>query len=292
MSLSNYLSRVLARCKNDEDLNKSEFTRYNIVSDMLKTVVIRIDFAKVHGFDDFVSSNKQFLLSYFEHYQRISTQMNNMVQRNPCNNWVPVEDNTKSEFHRFYSKDCEDCPDVSLDITDTAFILVIKVNKFYTGSTFYSGIMTDICKQALKYNADIKVSRIGVRKFDEIEVGMDEPTNKYFSNTLSLISGVLDPAGGVCYRSQFEARLINNIHYNCNQTLQVSNDRSKYRVRFDMDAYSDRASTLTEALKKRPQKKVDDDPFFVLLDKTIQDPMFDIYRSWMSYEYLRKHKHE
>lgn len=265
--------------------DKSVFNRENIVSDMLKRVIIRVDFSRVLNFDSFVEvAWKNGLFASFSDYEK--REGNGRACINDNHSSSPIEEKVDTTIHHFYGQLCETCPSVSLDITDNAFVLVVEVNEYYDGSRSYSNFISDLCYQAYQHDNMIRIRRIGVRKFDEKEVAIKTNRLKFFSPNLHILDGILPQTDGNTTRARemAEVAIYNGIQNNFHQRVDVSNDGTKCRVRFDMDAFCEDSKRINVALQSG-----DTNAIFSLIYHDIQDHMFEKYKEWVSFEYLRNH---
>ena len=128
----------------------SEYTRDNIYSEMLKTVIIRFDFSGSTSIRRFVDAIKQesFVKDSFEQMRPINqSQYNIRVETKMMEDGsLPVTEHQNNIIYHFFDCKIDDGLDVVLDIAVDFVCLTIDCRKGYKGSRKYTDLMVKLMR--------------------------------------------------------------------------------------------------------------------------------------------------
>lgn len=256
-----------------------QYTRDNILSQMLKTAIIRIDFAGLTNVRSFVNRIKtnEIVQKAFGKMAMIPKQ-NMSISFKPKDieeGQLPFTETQKSVLYRFHDCKMGGDSDVTLDIEPESITLAVDCQKKYEGSREYSDFMGWIIGELLGFDQYVTITRLGVRKIDVQVLNADEPIEKYFnerfvvakswksspSKTKSILTELLD-IDGICF--------------NVTQYIDRTTD-GRERLIYDVDSYLN-GDTLEKVLELGNPSE--------LLYHDMQDRMFDMFVSVASVDYL------
>lgn len=261
----------------------SEYTRDNIYSEMLKTVIIRFDFSGATSIRRFVDAIKQeaFVRDSFGQMRPINQSQYNIrvVPKEIEDGSLPVTERQNNIIYHFYDCMIDDGLNVVLDIAVNSVCLTIDCRKGYKGSRKYTDLMVKLMIKLKQVDPYISIQRIGVRKIDAQIVPHGDKISQYFNeNYLAAVSWYASKKDSVNFVELFH---LGKVNFNVVQHIDriTSNED---RVIFDVDAFIMNGEINSLMSDEAHLNK--------FLNEDVQDRMFDIFVSVASRDYLAKCK--
>lgn len=267
---------------NDLDIIMKPYTRDNIYSEMLKTVVIRLDFVGATKIRDFVDKIKQteLLNSAFNSMvampkQRLSVSFR---PKDLEDGGLPLAESQHSTLYRF--KDCklQDVGIATLDIDCESITIVVDCRTDYKGSKKYTDFMSDLMKELFAHDKYITPIRLGVRKIDIQILKEGESMGDYF-NDKYIVASTWNTEPQKRLASLTELSSIDNIDFNIIQRIDRTNN-GNVRLIYDVDSYI-KNGHLAQVIANEEIKNV---------MEIMQNHMFDMFVNVTSVNYLDKCK--
>lgn len=256
-----------------------QYTRENILSQMLKTAIIRIDFTGLTNVRSFVNRIKSSEKIQKAFGKMIMIPKQNMSvsfrPRDIEDGQLPFTETQKSILFRFYECKMGGDSNVTLDIEPESITLAVDCQKKYEGSREYSYFMGWIIDELLAFDQYVTINRLGVRKIDVQVLEVGEPIERYF-NERFIVSQSWKSLPSKTKSILTELLEIDNISFNVTQYIDYTND-GRERLIYDVDSFLN-GDILEKALKSRT--------FSDLLYHDMQDRMFDLFVSVASINYL------
>jgi adenylate kinase len=256
-----------------------QYTRENILSQMLKTAIIRIDFTGLTNVRSFVNRIKSSEKIQKAFGKMIMIPKQNMSvsfrPRDIEDGQLPFTETQKSILFRFYECKMGGDSNVTLDIEPESITLAVDCQKKYEGSREYSYFMGWIIDELLAFDQYVTINRLGVRKIDVQVLEVGEPIERYF-NERFIVSQSWKSLPSKTKSILTELLEIDNINFNVTQYIDYTND-GRERLIYDVDSFLN-GDILEKALKSRT--------FSDLLYYDMQDRMFDLFVSVASINYL------
>lgn len=256
-----------------------QYTRENILSQMLKTAIIRIDFTGLTNVRSFVNRIKSSEKIQKAFRKMIMIPKQNMSvsfrPRDIEDGQLPFTETQKSILFRFYECKMGGDSNVTLDIEPESITLAVDCQKKYEGSREYSYFMGWIIDELLAFDQYVTINRLGVRKIDVQVLEVGEPIERYF-NERFIVSQSWKSLPSKTKSILTELLEIDNISFNVTQYIDYTND-GRERLIYDVDSFLN-GDILEKALKSRT--------FSDLLYHDMQDRMFDLFVSVASINYL------
>lgn len=270
----NYTNSLIKKIKIMEP-----YTRDNILSPMLKTVIIRADFDGLTDLPSFVNrikSNEKMQRSFGK--MVMIPRQNMSVSFKPkdiVDGQLPITENQKSIVYRFYDCKIGNHSKATLDVEPGSITLAVDCQHNYSGSRGYSYFMGVIIEELRAYDQYVKIKRLGVRKIDVQVLSPTETIDKYFNDRYVVAqSWKSSPRKNKSILTDLLE--IDNISFNVVQYIDKTNDE-RVRLIYDVDAFLGGeflSNTLTSG------KTAD------MLYHDMQDQMFKLFISVASNEYL------
>ena len=261
----------------------SEYTRDNIYSEMLKTVIIRFDFSGSTSIRRFVDAIKQesFVKDSFGQMRLINQSQYNIrvVTKEIEDGSLPVTERQNNIIYRFFDCKIDDGLEVVLDVAADFVCLTIDCRKGYKGSRKYTDLIVKLMMTLKQVDQYISIQRIGVRKIDAQIIPPGGCISHYFNeNYLAASSWYASKKDSVNFAEMFHFGTVN---FNVVQHIdRLKSDED--RAIFDVDAYivGGEINSLM----------ADEAHLSTFLNEEVQDRMFDLFVSVASRDYLEKCK--
>lgn len=258
------------------------YTRDNIYSEMLKTVIIRLDFAGATSIRSFVDKIKQssLLESAFESMiamqrQHISV---NFRPKDIEDGELPLTESQHSTLYRF--KDCklQSSGSATLDIDSESITIVIDCRADYKGSKRYTDFMSSLMTELFAHDKYITPVRLGIRKIDVQQLADGEKIGDYFNERFAVAyNWNLAPLKKLSTMTDLLS--IGNIEFNVTQRIDKSKNGND-RLIYDVDSYVENGN-LAAVIGSGEVRDVMEE---------MQNHMFDLFVSITSNSYLEKCK--
>lgn len=255
------------------------YTRENLLSPMLKTVIIRVDFEGLTDELSFVNSIKidKRMQDSFKQIMMIPRHQMNVSFRPKDieDGQLPITENQRSTIYRFYDCMIGNGTKVTLDIESGSVTLAIDCQTNYHGSRDYSNFMTWLIEKLSTHDPYVRFKRLGVRKIDVQVLSPEETIDTYF-NERYIVSQSWSSYPHKTKSILTELIEVNDINFNVTQHIDTVGNGCT-RLIYDIDAY-----ITKDAIKQSLTKG----NIFDVLYHDMQDPMFDLFVSVASENYL------
>lgn len=263
------------------------YTRKNIYSKMLKSVIIRCDYAEITNLKGFVDLIKPLLRPYFgmmlpiEHSQYEFSL--NAKKESLCS--PPIATETRKNFYRFLNYIPSDI-DVKLDVSSEFICIDINCDKIYQGSEIFTDIFCKLVATLRKFDSYALINRIGIRKIDLQTLSDGEKIEDYFNE--NYIVGAKWNDGLYKNLSTMTDLFVDgDVAFNITQRIDRNGPEKRERLIYDVDSYItgeciEQCLPETEASTGEKLK--------VFLNDTMQEKMFKFFLNVVSESYLKKSK--
>ena len=266
---------------------KDQYTRKNIKSDILKLIIMRLDFSGVIKFDDFVEKlrTSEYINRYFKKIKRLKKIPQSCSQEEdyPKNGTLPIYREASSDIYRFVDCKIEETSKAFLDVTKDGIILNILCDGAYSGSERYTRFMVDVVGILLDVNSYISLERVGIRKIDSFEAKNKDDVSAVFDENF-VVKEDLNVIEQFRESTKTSIYCENDVLYNVVQHMSKIND-DQIRVVFDVDSYIVFDDSFED-------KSMSLDQLYELMYVKMQDKMFDFFKDVTSVSYLQRCKHE
>jgi uncharacterized protein (TIGR04255 family) len=273
------------------------YTRKNIYSKMLKSVIIRCDYAEITNLEGFVNAIKPILKPYFQKMLPIEqNQYEFAITKKRDDAYLPpVAKETKKKIYRFGEYRIPDI-DVKLDISSEFICFDINCEKAYQGSDVFTDLFCKLIVKLTNIDFYVYFKRIGIRKIDIQVLENGKKIEDYFNN--KFIVGLNWSSNSKKKMSTMTDIIVENgINFNITQRIDFDPIIKKERLIYDVDSYikSDFinrclsehqiAEKSTGEENQQIEKKLQD-----VLDKEMQEKMFKYFLEVVSQNYLEESK--
>lgn len=263
------------------------YTRKNIYSKMLKSVIIRCDYAEITNLKGFVDIIKPLLRPYFGMMLPIEQSQYefslNAKKESPCS--PPVATETRKNFYRFVNYIPSDI-DVTLDVSSDFICIDIKCDKIYQGSETFTDIFCKLVSSLRRFDSYALINRIGIRKIDLQILGDGEKIEDYFNE--NYIVGVKWNDGLYKNMSTMTDLFADgDVAFNITQRIDRYGPEKRERLIYDIDSY------ITRECIERCLPEIEEstgEKLKVFLNDTMQEKMFKFFLNVVSKSYLEKSK--
>jgi len=261
------------------------YTRNNISSKMLKTVIFRFDYAGGTDLTRFVNEIKQIdaIKDAFDSLVKIDAPLYNITlnTRDIEAGVLPLTEKQKNEIFRFSDCKYDTGLNVILDVSSTSVCLTIDCRENYHGSKRYTELMGLLISRLKAMDSFISVQRIGIRKIDAQEIGECEHIYDYFNeNYVAAQSWYKSPKRQINYTEFFQ---IGRVNFNVVQHISLSKSGNPQAI-LDVDAFIMNGNI--NSLIDNQKGLVD------FMNNEMQDKMFEMFVSYASKSYLEKCKNQ
>lgn len=258
------------------------YTRDNIYSDMLKTVIIRLDFVGATNIRSFVDRIKQTeLMSSAFNSLVAMTRQQLSVSFKPKDieeGGLPLSASQHSTVFRF--KDCklQEIGIATLDIDCESLTIVVDCKSDYKGSKKYTSLMSSLMEQLFIHDKYITPVRLGIRKIDMQTLNEGESINDYFNDKYIVsINWKSEPTKKLV--SLTELSSIDEIQFNEIQRIDWTG-KGENRLILDIDSYIENGYLASIVANKKVKETME----------IMQNYMFDMFVNVTSSDYLEKCK--
>lgn len=264
---------------NQLDKIMKKYTRENIYSEMLKAVIIRLDFSGVINIGSFVDMIKQSeaIKSKFAILEEIPQRELNVsfLPEDAGTGGLPVTKAQDKTIFRFSKWKDTTNSQARLDIDNTSITLSIDCGNNYKGSGEYSSLMISLMNNIMKQDQFVKFQRLGVRKIDVQILNAKDPIDDYFNDNFT-VKNSWKQGGSKDMSTLTDFLHIDDVKFNVIQRIErIPND--KLRLIYDVDSYiyADTLETVSE------EQSIES-----YLNEKMQDKMFDMFVNVVSERYL------
>lgn len=265
------------------EIMKKTYRRDNILSKMLKTLIIRVDFEELTGVKEFVNiiKGEQEMQNAFERMNLLSQQEMRVSFRpkDLFEGQLPITDNQRRNLYHFYDCKLEKESKATLDIESSSITLAVDCQNNYRGSKSYSDFMVWIINRLWEYDKYLSIKRLGVRKIDVQVLEEGETIEKYFNEKYFVAQSWKESPKTLSTLTDFLN--IEDMYFNVVQRIDFTSD-NRTRLIYDVDAF-----ILEETLRSSKEQL---GGIKEILYKKMQDQMFDFFVNVVSEDYLKECK--
>lgn len=260
-----------------------KYTRDNIYSEMLKTVIIRLDFSGIINIGPFVDyiKKEQTIKSNFAAFDEISQRQLNVsfVPKDIENGGLPVAKAQDKTLYRFSKWKDNNNSDAILDIDNSSITIVVDCNTNYKGSKGYSDVIINLMYELKKYDQYISFRRLGVRKIDAKVIKEGERIEDFFNEKFIVYNSWQQNPYENNISTLTELFYVDDVKFNVVQRIESYNKKD-IRLFYDVDSYIE-ADVL---------RNIDNENIENYLNERMQDKMFDLFVNVASEKYLERCK--
>lgn len=261
-----------------------KYTRDNIYSEMLKTVIIRLDFSGIINIGPFVETIKKVdvIESNFASFEEISQRQLNVsfVPKDIEDGGLPIAKTQDKTIYRFSKWKMPNNSEALLDIDNSSITIVVECGINYKGSKSYSDVIVNLMCELKKYDQYVSFKRLGVRKIDAKVITNGEEIRDYFNEKFVVGNTWMQNHYMMNDMSTLtELFHIDDVRFNVVQRIERYNEKD-IRLFYDVDSYIE-ANVLGE---------IDNEHIGEYLNEKMQDKMFDMFVNVASEVYLEKCK--
>lgn len=269
-------------------MSKKAFTRSNMRENMLKKVLIRVDYNGVTDIDKWILKLKKdnSLSSHFKSYNqelqsRTSFDLSNLGDFEVSNSYPSSR--IKEPLHKFYEGNFKDREDAVLMEVSGYFLVFTITCKNYINLDIYIEFLSEYFEKFLKFDKYIDIKRIGIRKVGGDEFDSIEGVGKTFEKIIFglNIKGIPKKKFELEYVDRFfdeEQNIKVNFSRRC-RTINVKGKGSIYQALIDLDGYVD-SSVMTHADFDNPN-------CFKQLITNINNYLFELYKISVTEQFLK-----
>ena len=264
-----------------------KYTRDNIYSEMLKTVIIRLDFSGVINIGPFVDSIKKepVIASNFGAFDEIAQRQLNVsfVPKDVEDGGLPIAKAQDKTIYRFSKWKSIDNSDAILDIDNSSITIAVDCGTNYKGSKSYSDVIINLMCELKKFDQYTSFRRLGVRKIDAKVIKEGENIQDFFNNNFIVSCSWGHESNDMSTLTDLFH--IDDVKFNVVQRIERFKDQngiSRIRLFYDVDSYVE-----TNVLRS-----IDNIQIEHYLNVKMQDKMFEMFVNVASDKYLELCKRE
>ncbi|MGN0282689.1 MAG: hypothetical protein ACI4B3_10405 [Prevotella sp.] len=279
-----------------------KFSRYTMRANMLKKVLIRIDYSGVTDINEWIKvfKDNEVLSSHFGKYRKetqntASFSISNMEEIAQSRS-IPLNAFQSEPLHRFSeasfrgdneNQDRED--NVIMEVTGLYMAITIDcVN--YKNMDVYIDFLCNYIQEFIKNDRYIDIQRIGIRKIGgDVFCNLDEFAQTFETNIFTTPD--VGNLNGTLIDREYHDRIIKsdgtvkvNFSRRC-RAIPADNGGVAYQALLDIDGYVDKG------IIKNKGYSFPDDIKDILQDK-INDYLFDLYKLSVTEQYLKSNGEE
>ena len=265
-----------------------KYTRDNIYSEMLKTVIIRLDFTGVINIAPFVDFIKRtpIIESNFEAFDEIAQRQLNVsfVPKDIEDGGLPVAKAQDRTIYRFSKWKHVNNSDAILDIDNSSITIGVDCGTKYNGSKGYSDVIIKLMCELKKYDQYISLKRLGVRKIDAKVINEGEKIEDFFNDKFVVLDSWRQSQKDMS--SLTDLLHIDDVRFNVVQRIERLKDEkeNRYLIRafYDVDSY----------IETNVLRNINDEQLEYYLNVKMQEKMFEMFVNVASAKYLESCKKE
>lgn len=272
---------------------KSKYDRYSLKENLLRKILIRIDYTGVTTIDNWIESIKtDFVKKYFDRYIRrlhnnARVDLSNLGDISKSLS-IPISEIVREPIHTFTeSKFAEREDKVQLDIT--SFYTIISIDCInYKNIDLYLTFTENLINNLLNSDTYIQIKRIGIRKIGGTEFNNREEIYKVYEENQFLCQLIDDHDIEIANREYTDRFLKKNpdVKINYSRLCRSVNiqGETKMQVILDIDGYID-DSIISKNGYQFPKD------LHNVLSVNINDYLFELFKKSVQEEYLKKYGH-
>ena len=277
-------------------MSKENYSRYSMKENMLKKVLIRVDYDGVTDINKWVETFKRTdaLKCRFSNYGQAQLNKANFDFSNNAEiarqRAIPIKDFESEPLHRFYDSRFPEREDrVVLDIARLFMTFEIECNHYKTIDVYFDYLLS-FFNVFLNIDSYIKIKRIGIRKiggesFVNIEEMLQTFESKFFDG-----HKIDDKQTTVMERS-FHDRFIKELNSGTDQSHLIKVNYSTYCRRINgekpLQAILDIDGYIDEFIINKNDLKFPEDLQFTF--EAINNYNFELFKKSVTEHYLSEH---
>ena len=273
---------------------KYEYDRYSLEENLLRKILIRVDYTGVTTIDSWIEKIKvDFIKDYFDRYIK---HLNNNAKIDLSNLGdiskslsIPVTEIVREPIHTFTESKFEDREDkMQLDITSFYTTVSIDCIK-YKNIDIYIEFLVKLLTSLLESDTYIQIKRIGIRKIGGTEFDSKDAIYDVFEED-QFFCKLIDNCDKIKIANrEYTDRFIRenpDVKINYTRLFRAVNIKgeNKIQVILDMDGYIDEYIIS----KNNYQFPRDLKPS---LTDNINNYLFELFKNSVQENYLKKHGH-
>lgn len=280
-------------------MSKNGYTRYSMRENMLKKVLIRIDYDGVTDINKWIELIKtdDLIKKKFNDYNRVSlnkasldlSRMEEVAEQRA----LPLAAFSSQPLHRFYESKFEGRQD-SVTMEIASLFMTFQINcKSYSNMDVYRDYITEYIEKFLQFDQFIKIKRIGIRKIGGVSDKRQEDIKGIFEGRF-FTEHAIDREEIYLIEREFSDKFMKTIHLDADvsklvkinySTLCRHQDSSDtYQAILDIDGYID------EFIIKQNELEFPRD--FKSSIEIVNDYLFELYKKSVTEKYLSEHGQE
>lgn len=224
------------------------FLRHNFTQNLLKNVLIRIDYSGVNDIDKWIQDHQKFMQKYFVNYARGVRNQAMLKLTSPEDIArtlsIPVEEVNKVTIHEFNQWKGKEEDMVTMLVTNYFMSINIRCNNYKCVDP-YLLLAAEFIKSMYHKFGFFKVQRIGIRKISgKVFNNMGEISKIYKSNLFVSDSVNVEPS--MVINRRYEDNFVlkdNTMKANCIRKFRLDNNK-KLQVLLDFDCYIDQFNIM------------------------------------------------
>lgn len=272
---------------------KSDYDRYSLKENLLRKILIRIDYTGVTTIDGWIESIKtNFIKDYFDRYIK---HLNNNAKIDLSNMGdiskslaIPITEIVREPIHTFTESKFANREDkVQLDIT--SFYTTVSIDCIhYQNIDAYIDFIVELLTSLLKSDTYIQIKRIGIRKIGGTEFNSKAVINDVFEEE-QFFCKLVDDSDIEMVNREYTDRFVRknpDVKINYTRLCRAINIKgeNKIQVILDMDGYVDERIILKNDYQYPRDLK---DVFTI----NINGYLFELFKNSVREKYLKEHGH-
>lgn len=260
-------------------MGKTNYTRENFKSSLLKQVVVRIDYSEISNFEGLIQTMTPYLKENFGNRWKYTTNNINVRidEKALASDSLPIAVLPSNDVYRFTACSIEPIQNVILDVANTFTSLIIDCNKEYDKVDKYLELVSEIMSKIFDFDAYASIARIGIRKIDSKTFDNMDAAKEIFEN---VNESQIDISNMSAFQYRVSSFILNKdtgTQVNLSRTYTNTDDQ-QFQVDLDIDGYIGNPKFL-QGINSREllSQKL----------KTINDLLFDIFKLNVTEAFLK-----
>lgn len=219
-------------------MDKTNFTRENFRSTLLKQIVVRIDYSEISNFEGLIQIMAPFLKELFGNRGKYTTNNINVKidEKALTGDSLPIAVLPSNDVYRFSSCMIEPIQNVVLDVANTFTCLIIDCNDKYDRIDVYLELVSEVMSRIFDFDAYTNIVRVGIRKIDSKTFDDIDAAKRIFEN---VSESQIDIPNMCAFQYRVSSFIVNNengLQVNLSRTYTNTDDQ-QFQVDLDIDGY-------------------------------------------------------
>ena len=228
----------------DEELNRQ---RYSFRKNLLKSVLIRIDYTGINNVDPWIDNNQEFMKEYFNEYM-LGTNNNAKIDLTNIPDIantlsIPISEVQKVVVHTYYNWAKPQTDDVRLSLTSYYLTLNIVCNQ-YQNIDCYIDLIAQVIEKMYSRFSFLNIHRVGIRKVGGESFKSISEMHAVFKPELFFGKDVEDSYSKPIRREYVDRSILNDqskkVNYSRQYRYQETPDGERFQTMLDLDCYIDK----------------------------------------------------